>query len=155
IFEADVDAQGGAYATGVLVLMTSAAFAVMLSMWREGWQRWAFLAIFLVFVYTTLTNMIERPEGLKIALFFIGSIMLTSLVSRLLRTAELRVEQVEMDEVAQQFVRETSQGTIRIIANQLDAGDEEEYRLKEKEERENNHIPASDPVLFFEVTISD
>jgi len=155
IFHADVDAQGGAYATGVLVLMTSAAFAVTLLVWRHGWHRWAFLAIFLVFVYTTVTNMVERPEGLKIALFFIGSIILTSMVSRILRTPELRIEQVEMDEVAQQFVHAASQGTIRIIANQLDAGDEEEYRLKEKEERKNNHIPMGEPILFFEVTVSD
>jgi len=155
MFEADVDAQGGAYATGVLVLMTSAAFAVTLSVWREQWQRWAFLAIFLVFVYTTLTNMVERPEGLKIALFFIGSIILTSMISRILRTSELRIEHVEMDAVARQFVQEVGQGPLRIIANQLDAGDEEEYRLKEKEERENNHIPAGDPILFFEVTVSD
>ncbi len=84
IFEANVEAQGGAYATGVLVLMSSAALAVTLSVRRRGsgWGVMAFGAITGVFIYTTTVNIIERPEGIKFAPFFIGSIILTSLISR-------------------------------------------------------------------------
>ena len=86
IFNADVNAQGGAYATGVLVLMSSAAIAVTLSVWRKEWIKWAFLVITLVFAYTTVVNIIERPDGVKIASFFIAAIIFTSLVSRIWRT---------------------------------------------------------------------
>ena len=69
LFRADVDAQGGAYATGVLALMTSAAIAVTLSARRrrEKKVQWAFMLISLVFTYTTIVNIIEQPEGIKIA----------------------------------------------------------------------------------------
>ncbi|HYP27045.1 MAG TPA: amino acid transporter [Blastocatellia bacterium] len=155
LFKADVGAQGGAYATGVLALMTSAAIAVTLSVWRTGWVAWAFLLISLVFLYTTAVNIVEQPEGIKIALLFIIGIVFTSLVSRVYRTTELRVDKVELDEVAQRFVDEASKGEIRIIANRCDKGNAEEYQLKEKEKREDNHIPAQDSVIFFEVTPGD
>jgi hypothetical protein len=155
IFKADVEAQGGAYATGVLVLMSSAAVAVTLSVRRKGGPWWAFLLIALVFGYTTIVNIIERPEGIKIASFFIGAIILTSLVSRVWRTTELRVNKVELDDTARAIIEEASRGTIRIIANRCDRGDGDEYKLKEKEKREDNHIPPGEPIIFFEVNLGD
>src|SRR5581483_9142829 len=70
LFHADVDAQSGAYATGVLVLITSAAIAVTIDLWERP-LRWAFLLMSLIFIYTTFLNIVERPEGIKIASFFI------------------------------------------------------------------------------------
>ncbi|MEH2161326.1 MAG: amino acid transporter [Nostoc sp.] len=157
IFKANVEAQGGAYATGVLVLITSAAFAVTLSAHRhrEKRARVVFAIITLLFLYTTIVNIIERPEGIRIAGFFIGAIIFTSLVSRVWRSTELRTEQIEFDELAGQFLAEESQGAIRLIANRLNTGDALEYLLKEKEVREDNHIPANDPILFLEIQVSD
>lgn len=158
VFKADVDAQGGAYATGVLVLMSSASIAVTLSCRRHRcWPAaWVFGLISLVFAYTTIVNVWERPDGIKIASFFIASIVIISLISRTLRTTELRVRNYEIDEAAGRFVDQAaSSGAIRIIANQPDKQDEEEYRLKERDQRRDAHISRSDPVLFLEVSVGD
>jgi hypothetical protein len=159
IFKANVEAQGGAYATGVLVLMTSAAFAVTLSVRKSAnpsiGKTLMFSLITLVFLYTTVVNVVERPDGLKIASLFIGSIVAVSLVSRVMRSTELRVETIEMDEAARNFIAEDINGTVRLIANRKQAGDEKEYFEKEREVRDDNHIPESDSVLFLEIQISD
>jgi hypothetical protein len=157
IFRGSVEAQGGAYATGVLVLITSAAFAVTLSAHRHQQKRArvVFAIITLLFLYTTVVNIIERPEGIRIAGFFIGAIIFTSLVSRVWRSTELRAERIEVDELAEQFLAEESQGAIRLIANRLHTGDVLEYFMKEKEVREDNHIPPNDPILFLEIKVSD
>ncbi len=156
IFEANVEAQGGAYATGVLVLMTSAATAVTISSWRRGQTaRWAFLVIALVFVYTTLTNIIERPDGIKIASLFILAIVAASFISRAMRTTELRIQKVEFDETAKQFIDDLKGEEIRIVTNRRETGDVTEYRFKEHEKRVDNHIPASDAILFYEIEIGD
>ena len=90
LFDASVDARC-AYATGVLVLMSPATFAVSLSVnhhsqGRKKWGTLAFSLITLVFIYTTIVNIIERPNGIKIATFFISAILITSLISRVMRS---------------------------------------------------------------------
>ena len=156
IFQADVEAQGGAYATGVLVLMSSAAIAVTISSWyRNQRSKWIFLAISLVFAYTTIANVIERPDGIKIAGFFIFGIVLSSFISRALRTTEIRVEKIEFDPLAKQFLDEIAEGEIRIVTNRRETGAVEEYRFKEHEKRIDNHIPSTDPILFYEIDVSD
>jgi hypothetical protein len=156
LFRADVDSQGGAYATGVLVLMTSAAVAVTISARRKNERAWVFyLAISIVFVYTTIVNMFEQPSGIKIASMFILGIILASFVSRALRTTELRVRQIELDPTAAEFINELAEGEIRIVTNRREVGNVAEYRFKEHEKRIDNHIPATDPVLFYEIELGD
>jgi len=158
IFRADVDAQAGAYATGVLVLITSATVAVTLAARKAGQRRlsWAFAAIALVFGYTTVANIVERPDGIKIAAFFIGAIVIVSLVSRAVRSVELRTSAVEFDATAERWIdRANRRGTMRIIANHPDERNTREYVLKERTEREASHIPKGEPVIFLEVTVRD
>jgi hypothetical protein len=156
LFRADVTAQGGAYATGVLMLMTSAAVAVTISTWRNSEKKWiGFLIIALVFIYTTIVNMVEQPNGIKIASLFILGIVATSFISRAMRTTEVRVEGIEFDGKAKEFLDEMVEGEIRIVTNRRETGDVEEYRFKEHEKRVDNHIPSSDPILFYEIETGD
>jgi hypothetical protein len=157
LFKADVDAQGGAYATGVLVLMSSAAFAVALLARKKQKKRGViiFSLITLVFLYTTIVNVRERPEGLHIAGFFIGAIVVTSLISRVWRSTELRSDRVEMDEMALSFIDNAGTDLIRLVANRRHYNSEEEYLIKAQEVREDNHIPNNAPILFLEIQVID
>lgn len=155
-FEASVEAQGGAYATGVLVLITSASIAVTMSARRRK-SKWvaAFITISVVFIYTTVTNIVERPDGIKIASLFVFGIIAASFISRALRSTEVRIDKVEFDDKALKMIEELNEGEIRIVTNRRDSGNVEEYRFKEHEKRIDNHIPATDPVLFYEIDLGD
>ena len=158
IFGADVDAQAGAYATGVLAMMTSAAFAVSLVSWRRGskGRTVAFGLVTLVFVYALVATEVQRPDGIVISLFFIGAIVVTSLISRVTRSTEVRHERIEIDETAQRFIEEAAgEGELHIVANRRQMGDEREYAEKEREQREDNHIPLGEPILILEVDVDD
>lgn len=100
-FKANVEAQGGAYATGVLVLMLSAAFAAALALWREKKRLMSLYcwAITLVFLYTLVDNSVERPDGLIIGSIFIVLMLTVSAVSRIMRSTEFRVSKMYFDDV--------------------------------------------------------
>jgi len=155
IFDANVEAQGGAYATGVLVLMSSASVAVTLSV-RDKKRTWlSYVAITVVFIYTTIVNIVERPDGVKIASWFIVTIIVTSLISRVLRSTELRVQSVEPDATALRFIQEAAGRPIRIIANRPDTGLPVEYEHKLREAAESHHLAPDEQVLFMEVRPGD
>ena len=157
IFDADVTAQGGAYATGVLVLMTSAAVAVTLAAHRAGQRRLtaAFSLIVLVLVYTTLDNVRQRPDGVKIGTCFIVAIVLVSLLSRVARAFELRTTEIVYDARAEAFLRDCSRRSIRLVANEPEARDVEEYREKVREIVDDHDLPDSGDIVFVEVTVGD
>ena len=157
LFEADVDAQGGAYATGVLVLMTSAAVAVTLSARRRKQRRRTvgFGIIAVVFVYTTVANIFERPEGIRIAGFFIAGIIVISLLSRILRSFELHASHVHLDRQALEFMSSALSGPIGIIAHEPLRLTAEAYRDKLTSAIEVSHLPVDYQALFLEVVVDD
>ncbi|MBA2596854.1 MAG: amino acid transporter [Chloroflexia bacterium] len=158
LFRADINAQAGPYATGVLAVIASASVAVFLSEWRKRDRKtivW-FGAVMLIFIYAFLNTIVENPSGLKMAAVFFVMIVVISLVSRVMRSTELRATEVEFDEMAERFLQESAKrGTMRLIANHPDERNTREYLVKEREEREASHIPSGDPVLFLEVTVKD
>ena len=157
IFHASVDGQGGAYATGVLVLFTSAGVAVTLAARRAG-QRlraWGFAGISLVFCYTTISNVIERPDGVKIGACFVLAIVAVSMASRVKRVFELRATEIDFDAASQVFVRDCARRTIRLVANQAAERDVDEYVEKIKRLRRDHDLPADPDVIFVEVTVVD
>jgi hypothetical protein len=110
IFGASVVAQGGAYATGVMVLMSSGAIAVVIDMWLKAtgpwWRRlhWGYLATSAVFLYTTVCIIIEKPDGIKIAGAFIFAVLVFSIISRTRRSTELRFEKFEFVDDMSRFM---------------------------------------------------
>ena len=158
IFDADVDAQGGAYATGVLVLMLSAAVAVTLAARKAGQRVRTVLfgLIAAVFAYTTVSNVIERPDGVKIAACFIAAIIGVSLVSRIMRSFELRVTGVELDRKAESFLRECARRQIRLIANEHEGTEgPEEYEDKLRQIVADNDLADETDLIFVEVLVTD
>jgi hypothetical protein len=155
LFDADVTSQAGAYATGVLVLMGSAALAVTLEAAKNRKEWRGYLLLTILFVYTTIINIVEQPEGIKIASVFIVIIIVMSMISRVLRSTELRVHGVDADPLARQFIHDAAGAPVRIIANRPDLGDAEEYAHKLREASESHHLPPDERILFVEVRPGD
>ncbi len=153
-FHANVDAQGGAYATGVLVLITSAACAVTISVWNTR-GRLPFLFIALIFVYTTIMNIWERPEGLKISCLFIFSILFVSFVSRATRSTELRITGIELTPDAADILHAFGNQPVRFVPRRPRPRTPEDLQRIEELLRTKHGLPPHEKVVFLEVERTD
>src|SRR6266478_6685590 len=160
VYRASVTAQRGAYATSVLVLMTSAAAATVLDRWkaRTGpWYRrlsWYYFLVTLVFAATALAVMIQNPSGLQIAGWFILAIVGLSVVSRLLRTKELRFEGFQFVDEKSKFLWDSMKFLQFPVLVPHRPG---RTSLAEKEEqiRKRHRLTPDIHVVFIEAHIGD
>jgi hypothetical protein len=164
-FRADVSAQGGAYATGVLVLMTSACIASFLHEMRKTpephhalslyGQRIGFGLITLVFLYTTVANVYERPDGIIIASIFIATVMAISFTSRFFRSDELRLKEFRFADAADRMLWTdiVLEGAFRVLVPHRPGS--RSLAEKEAEIRRKHRIPESVPIVFLEVHYGD
>ena len=155
IFKADVAAQGGAYATGVLVLITSACVATVISKTREnGRVPKRYVAITIVFVYTTGANMFERPDGLKIASCFIAAIVCSSIVSRVARSREMRFTGFEFANQQSRFLWDSLRHLEFPVLVPHRPG-RNDLDTKEETIRQLHRLSAEVPIVFVEAELGD
>jgi hypothetical protein len=161
VFKASVSAQAGAYATGVLVLMSSACVATVIERWRSRptsfilWRiPWYFGLITLVFFYTTAAVVFEKPDGIKIASCFIAAIIISSIISRTARSTELRFQGFQYVDEASRFLWESAKHLEVPVLVPHRPGRRD---LAEKEEsiRKEHRLDADVPIVFLEAYLGD
>lgn len=159
VFRGSVERQGGAYATGVLVLILSAAIAAAIELWREssGHMGTRLRALYtwlcvLIFAFTLVENVRERPDGIIIASIFIVLLIGTSITSRYRRATELRVQRCEFADALsrRRFDELAGSGTNLIPLSTLDPA--HMSRLMQEVER---FYRVDGPLVFIHVNLLD
>jgi len=160
IFRAGVEAQGGAYATGVLVLMLSAAVAVTIARGKECELRKPqtillvgyYLFVSLVFVFTLGDNVLVRPDGIIIATTFILLLLLASAISRSLRSTEMRVSEVQfVDQESAELWTSIAGKKVNLIPHHGATVPDR----SELEEKIRKHYVLTGPLAFLHVHLQD
>jgi hypothetical protein len=154
VFRADVEAQSGAYATGVLVLILSAAVAATLGLWREKRAGGALYCglVSMIFLYTLVDNCIGRPDGLIIGSCFILLVLILSGISRYTRATELRVTGLTLaDPETEHLQLEIINKKVHLVPVKTSSG---EARARKKKEV-IRHYQVKGPVAFIHVNLLD
>ena len=158
-FQADVDAQAGAYATGILAMMVSGSTAVTISAIKKRKRPpiIGFAILTAILAYALIENVREKPDGITISGFFILGIVVVSLISRVARTTELRADRIEFDETARRFIAESFDldRQLNLIAHRRATGVAAEYAAKEAGQRSLNPVPGKADIIFLEIDVID
>jgi hypothetical protein len=159
-FRANVNAQRGAYATSVLILMAGTAGSAALDRWSRNrgywlWRMpWYFAAVAVAFGLAALGAAIHGLGGLLISVFFVAAILVSSFVSRLWRTMEMRFEGFEFKDDRSRFLWDSLVYLQFPILVPLRPGGE---RLsdREKQVRCKHRLGADEPLVFLEAELGD
>ncbi|MGF1581748.1 MAG: amino acid transporter [Gemmataceae bacterium] len=166
MFNADVQLQSGAYATGVLVFIFSGCAATLIDRWQtrpeEGGMKqvmwWLSIVNFglitLIFAYTTISIMFNAPDGILIALCVILIILITSIISRIRRSTELRFIGFEYADSQTRFLWDS----LKLLEFPVLVPHRPGTRsLPEKEQaiREEHRLTQEVPIVFLEVELGD
>lgn len=97
---------------------------------------------------------IGKPAGIKIASFFIAAILVTSIVSRILRARELRFERFQFPSVGSRLLWDTIRhlGLSVLVPHRPGR---RSLESKEKTVRKEHRLPADEMVVFVEVDLAD
>jgi hypothetical protein len=161
VFRANVEAQGGAYATGVMMLISSASVATIVDQYRKRqgskFHRivWPYVFIAVVFVYVTVMIVIEKPEGMAIASCFIVAVMISSLTSRLMRSTELRFVSFQFVNHESHFLWDSLRHLEFPVLVPHRAGGARSLAEKEVLIRQIHHLGPSVPIVFIEASVGD
>jgi hypothetical protein len=160
VFDADVKAQAGAYATGVMVLISSACLATVFDITKKRtglWITrvpWHYVLIAGVFVYMTTDIIVAKPDGIKIAGAFIIAVVLSSMTSRILRSTELRLVRLEFVDDYSKFLWDTLRHLEFPVLVPHRPG-RRSLELKEEDIRREHRLDADVPIVFVEAELGD
>jgi hypothetical protein len=158
VFRASVSSQRGAYATSVLALITGAALAALLQTRKEAphkvMRRWVFLALTLGFLGVAIAVAVSRPSGLIIAGAFLAVLLPVSVISRLLRTTELRFQGFAFVDAQSKFLWDSLRAMATPVLVPHRPGSRSLLK-KEEEMRQRHHLPQELEIVFLEVQLGD
>jgi hypothetical protein len=161
LFHAHISSLQWVYATSVLVLLSGGSFAALADLRRRvprGLFRLTSTApvvlILAFFVTMTVLTVVISRAGLEIALAFAAGILVTSFLSRWLRSTELRFEGFEfVDDDSRQRWRECCAHDFQVLVPHrpgLHSRSERERII-----RRHHRIGGETPVILIEATLGD
>jgi hypothetical protein len=159
-FRASVQAQRGAYATGVLALILCAAVVTYIDRRRaaHGHPRrgltWYYGAVTVVFLITLAAVVLRFPSGVLISALFIGTILASSVISRALRTHELRTVGFEFADEHSKFLWESLVSADFPVLVPHRPGRHEREDKAEQIRRHHQLDPQAE-IVFLEVEVDD